>query len=187
MAENKSNATLSVVLAILTLIVGLFAGAFLFPKTVVDNSGVVTLEEALAASNAKIVSLENSLVESEATINELKAKELIEVESKEVVVEKDYVADAVAKFMKAVEDEEDEAGTEIDVLGNYTIEEVSIRKILSDYVITINEDETIVNFNIKLKFDEDGEKSEVKKFNVVVTDFVDEDEESKVTVTEIVA
>ena len=61
MAENKSNATLSVVLAILTLIVGLFAGAFLFPKTVVDNSGVVTLEEALAASNAKIVSLENSL------------------------------------------------------------------------------------------------------------------------------
>lgn len=181
MAENKSNATLSVVLAILTLIVGLFAGAFLFPKTVVDNSGVVTLEEALAASNAKIVSLENSLVESEATLNELKAKELIEVEAKEVVVEKDYVADAVAKFMKAVEDEEDEAENAVEVLGDYDFESVSIRKISKDYKVSIDKDKTVVEFNIKLKFVE-GDESEVKEYDVTVTDFVDEDKETTVIV-----
>ena len=41
----------------------------------------------------------------------------------------------------------------------------------------INKDKTIVNFNIKLKFDEDDEKSEVRTFNVIVTDFVDEDKD----------
>ena len=54
----------------------------------------------------------------------LRQKELIEVEAKEVVVEKDYLAEAVDKFMKAVEDEEDEAGTLLNVLKkkNYDFE-----------------------------------------------------------------
>lgn len=181
MAENKSYAGVSAILAILTLILGLFAGAFLFPKTVVDNSGVVQLEEALAVSNAKIVSLEKSLAESEFTLNELEAKE-VEVETKEVVVEKDYVANAVAIFMKAVEDEEDEYGNAVDVLGNYTIDEVSIRKISKDYKVSFDKDKTVVEFNIKLRFSEEGEKSEVKKFNVIVTEFVDEDKKTTVIV-----
>lgn len=140
---------------ILALCLGLFAGASFFPKT----------EEVIVE---KIVSVE------------VPVETIVEVE-KVIEVEKDYVADAVAKFMKAVEDEEYEAVNETEVLGDYDFESVSIRKIYKDYKISIDKDETAVEFNIKLKFVEDDE-SVFREFNVIVTDFVDEDEESKVTV-----
>ena len=146
---------------ILALSLGLFAGASFFPKT----------NEVIVEKNVSV---------------EVPVETIVEVE-KVIEVEKDYVADAVAKFMKAVEDEEYESENDVDVLKNYDIEEVSIRKIYKDYNVSINKDKTIVNFNIKLKFDEDDEKSEVRTFNVIVTDFVDEDKETTVSVDETTA
>jgi hypothetical protein len=140
---------------ILALCLGLFAGASFFPKT------------------EKVIEVKNVSVE-------VPVETIVEVE-KVIEVEKDYVADAVAKFMKAVEDEEDEAENAVEVLGDYDFESVSIRKISKDYKISIDKDKTAVEFNIKLKFVE-GDESEVKEFNVIVTDFVDEDEESTVIV-----
>lgn len=140
---------------ILALCLGLFAGASFFPKT----------EEVIVEKNVSV---------------EVPVETIVEVE-KVIEVEKDYVADAVAKFMKAVEDEEDEAENAVEVLGDYDFESVSIRKISKDYKVSIDKDKTVVEFNIKLKFVE-GDESEVKEYDVTVTDFVDEDEESTVIV-----
>lgn len=140
---------------ILALCLGLFAGASFFPKT----------EEVIVE---KIVSVE------------VPVETIVEVE-KVIEVEKDYIADAVAKFMKAVEDEEYKSETAVDVLGNYSFESVSIRKISKDYKVSFYKDKTVVDFNIKLKFVENDE-SKVEAYNVTVTDFVDEDEESTVIV-----
>ena len=143
---------------ILALSLGLFAGASFFPKT----------NEVIVEKNVSV---------------EVPVETIVEVE-KVIEVEKDYVADAVAKFMKAVEDEEYEAENDVEVLENYDFESISIRKIYKDYKVSIDKDETVVEFNIKLKFVE-GDESEVKKFNVIVTDFVDEDKESTVFVDEV--
>lgn len=143
---------------ILALSLGLFAGASFFPKT----------NEVIVEKNVSV---------------EVPVETIVEVE-KVIEVEKDYVADAVAKFMKAVEDEEDEKGNAVEVLGDYDFESVSIRKISKDYKVSINKDKTVVKFNIKLKFVE-GKKSEVKEYDVTVTDFVDEDKESTVIVDKV--
>jgi len=140
---------------ILALCLGLFAGASFFPKT----------EEVIVEKNVSV---------------EVPVETIVEIE-KVIEVEKDYVADAVAKFMKAVEDEEDEAENAVEVLGDYDFESVSIRKISKDYTVSINKNQTVVDFNIKLKFVE-GDRFKVEEYNVTVTDFVDEDEESTVKV-----
>jgi len=87
---------------------------------------------------------------------------------------------AVATFMEAVEDEEDEAGNDVDVVGTYDFDELEISKIYDDYSVEYDNDKTIVDFSIKLRFDEDGEASEKETFDVIVTFEEDEDTEVEV-------
>ena len=75
---------------------------------------------------------------------------------------------SVAEFMKAVKDEEDEAGNDINVVGSYDFDEIEVSKVYSDYIVEYDNDKIIVDFSIKLRFDEDGEASEKKTFDVTV-------------------
>ncbi len=83
---------------------------------------------------------------------------------------------AIEVFLEAVEDEEDEAGNEVDVLGNYNFDELEISKIYDEYLVSYDEDLTTVNFSIKLKLD-DGDDREKETFDVTVIFEEDEDTE----------
>ena len=88
---------------------------------------------------------------------------------------------AVANFMQAVDDEEDEDGNGVDVLGNYTFDEVEVSKVYDDYSITYDGDETTVEFSIRLILD-DGDDREKNTYDVIVE--FEEDEDTEVTVIE---
>ena len=87
---------------------------------------------------------------------------------------------ALDTFMTAVEDEEDEDGNEVDVVGSYDFDEIEVSKVYDNYTIEYDGDKTIVSFKIKLKFDEDGEKSQKEIFDVVVA--FEEGENSEVSI-----
>lgn len=75
---------------------------------------------------------------------------------------------AVAAFLEAVEDEEDQAGNSVNVLGSYDFDEIEVSKVYNEYSVYYDNDKTTVEFSIKLKFDEDGEPSEKEIFDVEV-------------------
>jgi len=89
----------------------------------------------------------------------------------------DMLSLAVDAFMQAVEDEEDEAGNDVNVVGTYDFDEIEVSKVYDDYQVSYDGDETTVNFLIKLRFDEDGEASEKEKYDVTVIFEEDEDTE----------
>ena len=91
----------------------------------------------------------------------------------------DILSLAVDAFMQSVEDEEDEAGNDISVLGSYDFDEVEVSRIYDEYTV-IYDDKTTVEFSIKLRFDEDGEPSEKQTFDVTV--IFEEDEDTEVLV-----
>ncbi len=95
----------------------------------------------------------------------------------------DMLSLAVDAFLIAVEDEEDEAGNDVDVLGSYDFDEVEVSRVYDDYTVNYNDDETTVSFRIRLRFDEDDEPSEKETFNVVV--IFEEDEETIVEAVEV--
>jgi len=92
----------------------------------------------------------------------------------------DLLSLAVDAFLIAVEDEEDEAGNDVDVIGTYDFDEIEVSRIYDDYSVTYDDDKTIVGFKIKLRFDEEGEKSEKQTYDVSVTFEDDEDTEVKI-------
>jgi len=75
---------------------------------------------------------------------------------------------AIAEFLEAVEAEEDEAGNDVDVIGTYDFDEIEVSKIYDDHNIEFDGDKVIVDFSIKLRFDEDGEASEKETYDVKV-------------------
>ena len=87
---------------------------------------------------------------------------------------------AVAEFLKAVEDEEAEAGNSVNVLKKYDFDEMEVSRIYSDHAIIYDHDNTTVDFKIRLKFDQDDEPSKKKTFDVTVV--WEEDEDTEVTV-----
>ena len=94
----------------------------------------------------------------------------------EVPVEVPSILDsAVATFLEAVEDEEDEAGNDVDVLGSYDFDEVEVSRVYDDYTVSYDDEVTTVDFSIKLRFDEDGEASEKETYDVTVI-FEEEDD-----------
>lgn len=95
----------------------------------------------------------------------------------ELIEAPDQLSLAVAEFLIAVEDEEDEAGNEVDVLGSYDFDEVEVSRVYDDFLVTYTKDTTTVEFSIKLRFDEDGEASEKETFDVEVVFEDDEDTE----------
>ena len=92
---------------------------------------------------------------------------------------------AIAEFLEAVEDEEDEAGSYVDILDDmgYDFDEVSVRKVYDDYTIDREDDKTTVDFSIRLKFDEDDERSEQETYDVTV--IYEDGEDTIVEVVEV--
>ena len=130
-----------VTVGVIVLLLGAMGGAFLFP-----NEKTVDVE--------KIVEVPGDIIEVEKIV-EVAAPSMLD--------------NALATFLEAVEDEEDEAGNELELLEGYDFEEVSINKVYDEYAIFYDDDETIVEFQVKLKYKEDGEKSEKETYNVRVT------------------
>ena len=81
---------------------------------------------------------------------------------------------AKVAFMNAVEDEEDEAGNDVDVLGNYNFDEVKEIKTYDEYTVSYDDDKVTVEFSIRLQFD-DGDDRVKEVFDVKVVFEVDED------------
>ena len=86
---------------------------------------------------------------------------------------------AVAEFLKAVEDEEDESGSSVNVLGRYDFDEMEVSRIYADHNVSYEDEKTTVDFKIRLRFDEEDAKSRKKIYEVEV--IFDEDEDTEVT------
>jgi len=84
---------------------------------------------------------------------------------------------AVATFMKAVEDEEDEAGNSVDALQGYDFDQIKVNKISRNWNAAYGRDTTTVNFEITLKYKDpaDDNKAEKYTYDVAVTYETDED------------
>lgn len=109
-----------------------------------------------------------------------------EIEYQNITVEKvvevpaeNILDKAVATFMQAVDDEEDEAGNDIEVLGDYYFSEVELIRVLDEYNISYDDEITTVDFSIKLRFD-DGDVRLKVSYDVKV--IFEEDEDSEVIV-----
>jgi len=140
--EDKMDKTLSVAFMVLFLLVGVLGGYVLTPEKTVTNT-------------VTDVVYQNVTVEK-----------LVEVPAP------DLLSLAVGTFMTAVEDESVN-DSKVDVLSNFTngsydIDEVEPSRVYNDYSVEYNNDKTTVNFRVKLRFDEDGEASEKKTFDVTV-------------------
>ena len=86
----------------------------------------------------------------------------------------DMLSLAVDAFLQAVEEDDG-----IDVLGRYNFYEMEVNRIYDDYNVSYQDEITTVDFKIRLRFDEDGEASEKKTFDVTV---IYEDEDTEVEV-----
>jgi len=84
------------------------------------------------------------------------------------VIQPSALDNAIEVFKQAVEDEEDQAGNKVDVLGNYNYDELEVSKVYDDYLVSYDEDITTVNFSIKLKLD-DGDDRVRETYDVSVT------------------
>lgn len=91
---------------------------------------------------------------------------------------------AVADFMKSVADEEDEAGNDVNALRckkhTYDFDEISVSRVYDDYSIVVEDDKTTVTFEVRLKYDEDDERSCRDRYNVEVV--YEDDEDTLVTI-----
>jgi len=87
---------------------------------------------------------------------------------------------AVSIFLQSVEDEEDEAGNDIDVLGTYDFDEIEVSKVYNEWSVSYDDEITTIEFSIKLRFDEEGEASEKETYDVTV--IIEEDEDTIVIV-----
>lgn len=83
---------------------------------------------------------------------------------------------AVEDFMKYVDDEELYKcdGHE------YDYNEISVSKVYNDWTVSFDDEDYTVNFEVKLKYDEDDEESCKKSFDVEA--FYEEDEDVEFTV-----
>ena len=147
--------TLSVSLMIAFLLIGAVSGAILAPGN--------TITEYV-----------NVPGEAETVYQNISVDKFIEVPA---ISQLDL---AKAEFLKAVENEEDEAGNTIDVLGRYDFDEMEVNKVYDDHNISYEDDKTTIDFKIRLRFDEDDARSKKKTFDVTV--IFNEDEDTEVIV-----
>ena len=140
-------------LCVLFLVLGVFSGSLLFPRV--------------------------NEVEIEVEVPGEIVYQNISVPAEEIEVQYDFLGVAVDEFLEAVEDEEDEAGNEIDVLGNYDFDEMKLRNVEDEWSLVYEDDDKYsVSFEIDLKFKEEGERSEVKSYNVEV--FYEDGEDTEI-------
>ena len=98
---------------------------------------------------------EEVVVEKVITNDVIKEVEVVKVV--EVIAEAETIVleDAVAEVINYLDDED----LLICDLDEYDIDEVSVSKIYDEYSIDYDEDEQTITLSIKVKFDEDDEKS----------------------------
>lgn len=145
--------TLSVTLMIAFLAIGLIGGAVLVPQ----ESEIEYVDK---------VEYVNNTVEK---IVEVSAPNQLDL--------------ALAEFLASVEAEEDEAGNDVDVLGNYNFNELEVSKVYDEYVVSYDGDKTSVEFEVKLRFKEDDAVAE--KINYAVEVLFEEGEDTEVLVSEL--
>ena len=93
----------------------------------------------------------------------------------------DMLSLAVDAFLQAVEDEEDEAGRDVTIftgdLDDFYFDELEVRNVDEDYTVEYDNDKTIIEFSVDLRFD-DGDDREKETYDVRVV--FEEDEDTKV-------
>ena len=149
--RTKMENTIVIILVALALVVGVVGGAVFTPNDV---------ETKIEYQDRIVEKLVNVTVEK-----------LVEIP------EQDMLSLAIDAFLQAVDDEEDEAGNDVDVLGNYNFDEVEVSKVYNEHTVFYNDDETTVDFSIRLRFKEDDSVAEKITYDVTVTFEEDEDTE----------
>lgn len=90
---------------------------------------------------------------------------------------------AVAVFLQAVEDEEDEAGRDVILSelddGDYYFDELEVRSVDDEYDVEYDGDKTTIYFSINLRFD-DGDVRDKATYDVKVV--FEDDEDTKVKI-----
>lgn len=102
---------------------------------------------------------------------------------KDKIVEKEVTTDwlkkAIDEFLVSAEDEEDEAGNEVDILdcnnNTYDFDEISVSRIDDKWTMTTDKDTREVEFEIRLKYKEEDERSCRETYDVSVLWEEDED------------
>ena len=150
MTKQETHWPALLTLVVACLLIGGFVGALGFSNTTTETIEV-----------EKIVNVPYEVSVPYEVIKEVSAPNILD--------------QALATFLIAVEDEEDEDGTELDLLEGYDFEEVSVSKVYDNYIVSYDDDESIIEFQVKLKYKEDGEKSEKITYDVRVTYETDED------------
>jgi len=150
--------TLAVIFIVLSLLVGAISGVVLTPADTIEIE-----------------------VPGETVYQNVTVEKIVEVAAP------NQLEIAVAEFMNAVENEEDEADNRVNILDNmdYNFDEVSIKEVSDDYTIAVTNDRdtTEVNFEIKLKFKDSHDKYETASYDVTVT--FEEDEYTEVDFTKL--
>jgi len=140
---EKNTQGLIAVFAILSLLVGFSLGAVLI------GEDVETIKEV-----------------------PVEVEKIVEVPVEIVVEAPSQLELAVAEFMLAVENEEDEAENNVNILDNmhYNFDEVSVYDIEEDYSIEVTSDGDVtkVEFEVRLKF-KDSRDTERQSYAVEVT------------------
>ena len=121
-----------------------------------------------------------------STTHEVEVEKIVEVPVNVTVevpsecdVSTDWLQLAVAEFLIAVDNEEDEAGNPVNALLGYDFDEVSVKNIAEEYSVSYGEDTTIVKFKTTLKY-KDSHDTERYTYNVKVV--FEEDEDTLVTI-----
>ncbi len=126
----------------------------------------VILALLVGAVGGYVISPTETITEYQDKIVEVPVN--VSVETLVEVPAPDLLSLAVDAFMNAVEDEEDEAGNDVNVLGRYNFDEIEVSRVYDDYIVTYDDDTTTVNFEIKLRFDMDDKAAIKKTYNVEV-------------------
>ncbi len=133
-------------LTIAMLVVGLVGGFVLDKPEEVQVPGPEVIKEVL--------------VEVPAECAEVEAVECSEGEASESILDL-----ALEDFLIAVEDEEDESGEPVELLtcgtGNdeFDFDELSVSKVFDEWSVVFDDEETTVDFKVRMKYKETDERS----------------------------
>jgi len=150
---EKNTQGLVAIFAILALLVGFALGAVLIP----GETETITKPGEIVYQNVSV-----------PQIVEVNAPSQLDL--------------AVAEFLQAVEDEEDEAGRNVlldELEDNYYFDELEVRDVDDEYSVEYDGDKTTVYFSIDLRFD-DGDDRDKATYSVKVV--FEDDEDTKVKI-----
>lgn len=120
-------------------------------------------------------------VPGETVIEEVEV--IVEVPGETVYEDRDYLGEALSEFLLAAEDEEDESGEDVEVLEcdgeSFDFDELSVSRVYDEWSISFDDDgdERTVEFEVKLKYKEQDERSCRNTYDVTVDWELDEDTE----------